>query len=623
MSAKIREKLKYKSDRFMAKGLPSLLIMLVVTTVIFLVLFTMLLLFVSRKLNMPDQTQHPFWYVFIHMLDPGTITATDSHNFIYLLVMVFITLIGLIVNSILIGTITNAIDTKLTALKAGKSKIIESGHTVIIGINETTYPMIDQLIKANINKKKECVVVIENSSYSKMTENIDANIHDKKTTSIICRGGNALDLEVLDSVSLKDAKAVIITYKDDFTTMKVLSALSQYIKQYLDNKPNFHITCLLKEQKNLEPAHYIGGNYTDVVYFKETLSRIIAHSCRYPGLLRVLDNMFNYEASELYFEKFSELEGKTFEELLSSFNNACTLGIVKNGKPLLNPPLDTKYEKGDELIVLAQDDGTATLDLNHSFINIEGIRVSEEKRIIHREKRKLLILGQNPLLANILEEFNNYIAEGSIATLAGNNIVIKEEKTSKYCNMKFDTLSIDIYDKEEVRSVLVNDGYDTVLVLCDLYNTLEDADSDVLINLANLRAIIEEENLDINIITEMRSIENEKISYSENISDFVVGSNVTNLLLTQLSENRKLFPVLKELLDEEGNEIYMRSVKNYIKSGIEVNSYQVQEVLKEKREILIGYKKYVNGKYDIEMNPNKNENITLNDTDYLIVIAED
>ena len=94
-------------------------------------------------------------------------------------------------------------------------------------------------------------------------------------------------------------------------------------------------------------------------------------------------------------------------------------------------------------------------------------------------------------------------------------------------------------------------------------------------------------------------------------------------MLTQLSENRKLFPVLKELLDEEGSEIYMRSVKNYIKSGIEVDSYQVQEVLKEKRELLIGYKIYNDGKYNIIMNPDKKDKFILKDNDYLIVIAED
>ena len=77
------------------------------------------------------------------------------------------------------------------------------------------------------------------------------------------------------------------------------------------------------------------------------------------------------------------------------------------------------------------------------------------------------------------------------------------------------------------------------------------------------------------------------------------------------------------MLTSDGSELYMKPAKNYVKLHQEMNFYELTEITKQKNEILLGYKKMVNGQMQMTVGPTKKDRISFTEEDYLIVIAED
>ena len=121
----------------------------------------------------------------------------------------------------------------------------------------------------------------------------------------------------------------------------------------------------------------------------------------------------------------------------------------------------------------------------------------------------------------------------------------------------------------------------------------------------------------------MDSVDNQNLLRVANVNDFVVGSKITNLMLTQISENRELTSFFTTLLTADGSELYMKSVRKYIRTGTEMDFFELTDIVKAHNEIFFGYKKTIDGTIKIVINPDKSQKITFNKDDHLIVIAED
>jgi len=121
----------------------------------------------------------------------------------------------------------------------------------------------------------------------------------------------------------------------------------------------------------------------------------------------------------------------------------------------------------------------------------------------------------------------------------------------------------------------------------------------------------------------MHSVENQKLAQVTRVNDFVVGSSITHLIITQISENRSLSSLFQDILDADGSELYMKLATTYVKPNAEVNFYMLTEIAKARNEIVIGYKKKEKGEMVIVTNPSKSSVVSFDEDDYLIVFAQD
>ncbi len=609
------DRVRYQFDNLMSKGTIALVEVLFIVTAIVVVIAGALGALADTELT----TGQSIWQSLMHAIDAGTLAGDNTSNLWYVILMSLVTICGIFITSILIGIISTGFEAKLNDLRKGTSKVIETGHTVVIGFNDSIYTILSELIEAGSNQKKNCIVVLGDEEKEVMEERIKGNIKDFKTTRVICKSGRVTEAYLLERAALENSKSIIINEDDDFSVIKIILASLNYLKSKNAFDGDLHITSMIHDKANMDAAKIAGEGKAEILFFKDAISRIIAHTCRQPGLSMVLTEFFDFGGDEFYFENFPELEGRTFGEVLNLFEISTVIGLQQDGVVMMNPPMHTKISSKDYIIHLAEDDGTSKP--SPQAIQLDLSVMADSNNEVTEGKRPLLVLGYNNLMPDILAELDNYIEPGTEITVA-NTEFPEDIESNTYNNISVVLKQCDIYKRSELEQ-LIEDSTEDILLLSDLQNDMESADAKTLLLLIQLRDIERKRKRNFNITSEMCSVSNQKLAKVANVDDFVIGSTITNLIITQVSENRKLALLFEDLLDADGSELYMKKASRYVKTGVETDFYTITEIAKKKNEIAVGYKKVTENGIQVITNPKKSEKISFQDKDYLIVIAED
>lgn len=275
-------------------------------------------------------------------------------------------------------------------------------------------------------------------------------------------------------------------------------------------------------------------------------------------------------------------------------------------------------EEGDQIILLEDDDGSYELSSNAAAVQEELIVDSEAKKTAYKEN--LLILGCNSMIERILREYDCYVEQDSQVTI----VYPEELKLDKTCyrNIVIDQVIGSGTNRRLLEEMLSAD-VDDILILSDDKLDPEASDSQTLLQLIFLRDIAQKTGKAFTITSEMRKSNNQRLASQARVEDFVIGSNIVNLLMTQIAENRELTALFEDILDEEGSEIYMKPASDYVRIGAPVDFYTVTESASRKGHIAVGYKLIRNGRSEIVTNPLKSDKVVFEVQDYMILIAED
>lgn len=606
--------IKYRFDNIMSRGTIALIGLLCGATALLVCVAGLICLIIGVEAGIGET----IWLSFMHALDPGTITTDTLENIPYVALQTLVTICGIFISSILIGIISSGLERKLTNLRKGTSIVIEDGHTVILGFNDNIYTLINELIGANENQKDGCIVVVGEEEKEVMEDAISARFPDTKTTRIICRSGSPCEPHILERCSAETSKSIIINEYNDPQSIKILLALTAYLKDKELTHPNLYFTVAINDAQNVEAARIAGEGRAEVIFANDAISRIIAHTCRQPGLSQVLVELFDYDGDELYFEDVKELRGLTFKETLNRFDKAVVFGIRNDSGTYMNPPMDTVITEDDKLILLEDDDGS---------FEVTGIPVIEEEMIVKEiperkinETDDLLVLGSNLMLPSILKEYDCYVDDGT-------RVVIVTEEDLDLSQENYRHISPEIRVETNVNrrrmEELLTEDLDNVLILSNKALDAEEADARTLLSLIYLWDIIKKRKHRVSITSEMRRTVNQRLATQSRSDDFVIGSNIVNLLMTQIAENRELTALFEDILDEEGSELYMKPMENYIQLNVPVDFYTITESASRQSHIAVGYKKIIDGEMLIVTNPSKKEKVTFVEGDLLIVVAED
>lgn len=166
-----------------------------------------------------------------------------------------------------------------------------------------------------------------------------------------------------------------------------------------------------------------------------------------------------------------------------------------------------------------------------------------------------------------------------------------------------------------------------MIVLADDSVEPEKADSQTLVTLLHLRDMEFRRNERYSIVSEMNDERNQRLAQVTKADDFVVGSKLISLLLTQLSENRHLSSVFNQLFEADGSEIYLRPAEEYVALGQAIDFATLIEAARLRGETAIGYRVMEDSQeapsYGVRLNPAKAEQFAMTQGDRVIVLAED
>ncbi|SDZ13316.1 CASTOR/POLLUX-related putative ion channel [Herbiconiux ginsengi] len=627
----LRERLRYRFDDWMSRGTVALMLLLGAATAVFVIILAVVVYVVHAY---PDDASSAdfldvLWGNLMRTLDPGTMGGDSGWGFRAL--MLVVTIGGLIIVASLIGIISGAFDSKVEELRKGRSRVLESGHTLILGWSPKVFSIVSELAIANESRGRSAIVVLADRDKVEMEDAIRAEAGKTGRTRVICRSGDPMNLNDLELGSPHDARSIVILASEgdddpDSTVIKTALALT--------NNPHrrdgdFHIVAELDDPANLEAARLVGRDETHWVLASDLISRVTVQTCRQSGLSVVYTELLDFGGDEIYFTEQPSLVGRTYGEVQSAFATSTVIGVASGvdaapGAPApsvaVNPPADTVLAPGDQLIVIAEDDSTIVL----------AAPVAPERSAIvaprptEASPEHTLVLGCNTGLAMMLRELRDYVAAGStvrvVATgecpelpvLGGLDVTV--ERADPTSRRTLDAL--EVY------------RYDHIIVLAEKDALpAQRADARTLITLLHLRDIAERNDVDLNVVSEMLDDRNRELAEVTNADDFIVSEKLVSLMLSQVSENRLLAEVFATLFSSEGSEIYLRPADSYIEPGIAVDFYTVAEAALLRGETAIGYRIAADAHdatraYGVHVNPPKTARIAFTAGDRIIVLAE-
>jgi voltage-gated potassium channel Kch len=628
--ASLPDRLRYAFDNTMSRGTVALIGLLGALSALVVVVMALV---VTATGIAPEGSDHldfveAIWQNLMRTLDAGTMGGDAGWPF--RITMLLVTFGGIFVISTLIGVLTSGIEGKIEQLRKGRSRVIESGHTIILGWSQQIFEVVAELTAANANQPKSCIVIMGDMDKVEMEEQIRDMVGPTGRTRIVCRRGSPMSLTDLEIVGLNTARAIIILAPDgdspDSSVIKTMLAITNNPRR----RPEpYHVVAEIRDPKNVEAARMVGGAEVELVQVGDLISRIIAQTCRQSGLSVVYTELLDFGGDEIYFHGEPALTGRSFGEALMAFEDSAVIGLQRGGDaPRLNPPMETRIEAGDRLVVIAEDDDKIRMAAAPpEAVRAELIALREPAA---RSPERTLILGWNWRGPAIISELDQYVAAGSAVTVVSADASAQETIAHHCTGLTQQTVEVQIADTTDRRTLdaLQIESYKHVIILC--YSDMlepEQADAQTLITLLHLRDIASRSERPFSVVSEMLDTRNRALAEVARADDFVVSDKLVSLILSQVSENKALNAVFTDLFDPEGAEIYLKLASDYVRQGEPMSFYPVVAAARERGEVAIGYRllRHANDaskSYGVVVNPPKSEQVTFAQWDRLIVLAD-
>lgn len=625
--------LRYRMDLLISSGPLGLILLLGVLSLLVVTFAAVLitLIDIHPAGSGPLSFFEAFWEAMMRTLDPGTMGGDTGRGF--RLVMFMVTIGGIFIISSLIGVLSSGLEEKIQELSKGHSQVIERGHIVILGWSRQVLTIISEVVAANANKPHNCIVVLADEDKGMMEERIRTVVDNPRRTRILCRSGSPLETANLDMVSINTSRAILVMPPEDATRdAEVIKTVLAILNLPGRRKEPFHVVAELRDPSCMEIGAVIGGTEVEWIEAATLVARVVAQTSRQSGLSVVYTDLLDYAGDEIYVREIPQLNGKTYGEALFWFEKNALFGILPAGglapgEGPLNPPMDRLIQPGDSLILLAEDDDKIVVspkprDYDPSLIGKGAPSPAKPE--------KHLLLGWNRLAPTIVMELDHYVSPGSQVEV----VAMPQDFARDYFMVESALVNQRITFREgdtTSRATLENLGlfdFDHIIVLCYAHRlSPQQADAHTLITLLHLRDMAKKAGKPLPVVSEMLDSRNRELAQVAHADDVIISDNLISLVMAQVAEKKDYNIILRDLSDNDGSEVYLKPMVDYIRPGQPVTFYTVMAAARERGETAFGYRLHAltndpAQNYGVVINPAKSQVVTFSALDRIIVLAE-
>jgi hypothetical protein len=253
-----------------------------------------------------DTISEAAWASWTYVVDPGA-QADAPSELIPRTVSLIVTLGGLLVFALLIGIVGESIGEKIEDLKTGKSRVFESGHTLMLNWNDKSLAVIQQIALANESEGGGVMVVLSKLEKEELEEKLESAINAKENpldlmgTEVVFRQGNPILENELKKVSASTARAIIALTPPDFDSDEADANMLRQVLALKALDGDFgsdgerHVVVELQDVDNKELIKMVAPDFVEVIVNHDMIGRLMLQCARTPELAYVLDSMMGFE----------------------------------------------------------------------------------------------------------------------------------------------------------------------------------------------------------------------------------------------------------------------------------------------------------------------------------------
>jgi voltage-gated potassium channel Kch len=608
-SPSLRQTLRYRFDAVLARGPLGVILLLLLATLGFVLLAS--LVFTLAGMHYGGDSQgfgEDFWQSMLRVLDTGTF-ASDVQWPVRAVALI-VTLSGIFIASALIGVISTGFEQRLEALRRGRSRVIEAGHTVILGWSPRVFSIVAELVVANESRRRPAIVILTEGDKTELEDEIEARVPDLRGTRIVARTGDPSSPQDLERVAIGAARSIVVLADEDgegdAAAVKAALAASS-----LSADPDVPIVVELASAATAFALVAACGERVVPVQADDIIAKVAAQACYQAGLGAVYRELLDFDGDEIYATPATDHDGSAFGDVLLAYERCTVLGVQHaDGTVVLAPPMDLVLAADDRLLVIAEDDSL----IRPATYSVEPIDAGPRPHVGDLAGvTRLLVIGWSELGHKIVHALDVLMGSTATMRILVNPFLIDPDSIV----VEAEHMHVDIAADIGIGDAATGD-YDQVFVLGYRGNlSYSDADARTLLTLVTLNRMVSGLDHRPRIVAEVLESRTVPIAETTGVDDFVVSDELASLLISQLAENPSLAAVFEQLFADGGATIAMQPATPGVPSG-EHAWGSVVLALRDRGDLALGYRREGD---PAVVNPAPTQRVAIDDVTDLVVLT--